>query len=300
MCGGTGTLQPSHDPVTGLSPRVRGNRDQQFHLISSKGSIPTCAGEPLRRNGAAQPTRVYPRVCGGTSMVKARDNSKTGLSPRVRGNRKAVVIVRIRRGSIPACAGEPMPLSVAIRRSRVYPRVCGGTSISTSSTSQISGLSPRVRGNHSRNTRLSSRFGSIPACAGEPRSLNGGTPFLGVYPRVCGGTHAGRWRSPIMPGLSPRVRGNHRPVSPVQPQSGSIPACAGEPRVFPARRILRRVYPRVCGGTSRAICFRPFSWGLSPRVRGNPSRPPISSRSRGSIPACAGEPEAERKVATLE
>ena len=51
-----------------------------------------------------------------------------------------------------------------------------------------------------------------------------------------------------------------------------------------------RVYPRVCGGTSRAPGCLQSPAGLSPRVRGNP--PLVSPRvdPSGSIPACAGEP----------
>ena len=52
-----------------------------------------------------------------------------------------------------------------------------------------------------------------------------------------------------------------------------------------------RVYPRVCGGTSRHRRGKHGSHGLSPRVRGN--RVPLAgTQARGrSIPACAGEPE---------
>ena len=32
--------------------------------------------------------------------------------------------------------------------------------------------------------------------------------------------------------------------------------------------------------------------GLSPRVRGNPAKCPLNAPYRGSIPACAGEPNA--------
>ena len=51
-------------------------------------------------------------------------------------------------------------------------------------------------------------------------------------------------------GLSPRVRGNHDdPVNAVQSQR-SIPACAGEPILVMPYVARKRVYPRVCGGTS--------------------------------------------------
>ena len=53
----------------------------------------------------------------------------------------------------------------------------------------------------------------------------------------------------IVPGLSPRVRGNPGWVRVFERQDRSIPACAGEPKVAIAIHLYPRVYPRVCGGT---------------------------------------------------
>ena len=53
----------------------------------------------------------------------------------------------------------------------------------------------------------------------------------------------------------------------------------------------RRVYPRVCGGTSKANGLRDSLRGLSPRVRGNPVRHRHAVGVERSIPACAGEPD---------
>ena len=100
--------------------------------------IPACAGEPAPNH------RVYPRVCGGTPP-----SATMGLSPRVRGNPLKMLLPRLsprvrgNHGSIPACAGEPPPISI--------PRCAAPNR----------GLSPRVRGNRCE-------VGSIPACAGEP------------------------------------------------------------------------------------------------------------------------------------
>ena len=75
---------------------------------------------------------------------------------------------------------------------------------------------------------------------------------------------------------------------------GSIPACAGKPRL---KRLagLPRVRPAslayLAAGSIPACAGKPRIWlqaGLSPRVRGNP----LSRRQGGrSIPACAGKPE---------
>ena len=71
-------------------------------------------------------------------------------------------------GSIPACAGEPIPIMMNSKGIRVYPRVCGGTCGVVSRGITYQGLSPRVRGNRCDNEIAVSSGRSIPACAGEP------------------------------------------------------------------------------------------------------------------------------------
>ena len=100
----------------------------------------------------------------------------------------------------------------------VYPRVCGGTSLSpTPNPDLVEAVYPRVCGGTrtvQRSKCKSGAWGSIPACAGEPsvyerKTTPAGVPLV-VYPRVCGGTAEGRTREhqPTAVGLSPRVRGN--------------------------------------------------------------------------------------------
>ena len=91
----------------------------------------------------------------------------------------------------------------------------------------------------------------------------------GVYPRVCGGTTSASSAWIAEAGLSPRVRGNLDPRRGVPRRAGSIPACAGEPRVLASAEGAPRVYPRVCGGTVLGQRKRRGREGLSPRVRGN-------------------------------
>ena len=152
----------------GLSPRVRGNHPGPGAPRKRARSIPACAGEPTSSLGDWIGRRVYPRVCGGTNSYKLLTTYKHGLSPRVRGNRARRSVRRVAIGSIPACAGEPLPSELDGLVSEVYPRVCGGTGSVGKDGIQYVGLSPRVRGNRrpSPDTRSTTR--SIPACAGEP------------------------------------------------------------------------------------------------------------------------------------
>ena len=170
MCGGTLTNYRPFYALDGLSPRVRGNR--RFRAFRAKGqrSIPACAGEPDRRHSGATRSRVYPRVCGGTRAVDGAMSSGVGLSPRVRGNPGRIFPADDLERSIPACAGEPMAATSTSVCRWVYPRVCGGTGDMQLPIALPAGLSPRVRGNPLSTALLRSIEGSIPACAGEPRS----------------------------------------------------------------------------------------------------------------------------------
>ena len=127
VCGGTLSSVAPATTSTGLSPRVRGNRPPPLACQLFPGSIPACAGEPPRPHPRCPRRRVYPRVCGGTELSKSRVLFQMGLSPRVRGNLLPVGRSLGRSRSIPACAGEPAARHGGGGRSRVYPRVCGGT-----------------------------------------------------------------------------------------------------------------------------------------------------------------------------
>ena len=168
VCGGTRGAARRGEWGPGLSPRVRGNRGRGGGGAGAGGSIPACAGEPRGRTDRGRGRRVYPRVCGGTAGSTPPRWTPGGLSPRVRGNRAHVVPDDPRRGSIPACAGEPSPGLRASRTGRVYPRVCGGTPAGFYTQRPVPGLSPRVRGNRPGGPATRPDAGSIPACAGEP------------------------------------------------------------------------------------------------------------------------------------
>ena len=127
VCGGTRGIAGASPTHPGLSPRVRGNPVRRNPWATGTGSIPACAGEPTRRLSQTPKGGVYPRVCGGTHMVKPSSPNSDGLSPRVRGNLIGGGLATIVAGSIPACAGEPHRRRASHHSGWVYPRVCGGT-----------------------------------------------------------------------------------------------------------------------------------------------------------------------------
>ena len=290
MCGGTEGTKSESLAIEGLSPRVRGNPGKPKAEGLLGGSIPACAGEPVRREGPGGRQRVYPRVCGGTRCLILAADAQAGLSPRVRGNHSTTNTANSASGSIPACAGEPKASSPDRFTERVYPRVCGGTTWTMATCTRSEGLSPRVRGNLTSTTPRPSGSGSIPACAGEPQPFVDLIQRVRVYPRVCGGTIGSVWPRGVNSGLSPRVRGNQGGAGLQRGGRGSIPACAGEPTGSSWSLTEPGVYPRVCGGTSHGLIWRSAITGLSPRVRGNRAVDHGECVLVGSIPACAGEP----------
>ena len=196
-----------------------------------------------------------------------------GLSPRVRGTKKMLALGQL---------------------DMVYPRVCGGTAAKMPPTTYYDGLSPRVRGNRPFTPPLNLPLRSIPACAGEPKPGRLRVTRSSVYPRVCGGTCLMGHHQYSMGGLSPRVRGNPRGRTGGFAGGGSIPACAGEPSRRSCARVPGEVYPRVCGGTKPSWAVFMSSYGLSPRVRGNPSRASPSEAVKRSIPRVRGNQQPNR------
>ena len=190
VCGGTRRRPRVNGGRNGLSPRMRGNPSIWRCMSIWRRSIPAYAGEPAQSDYAGRDSMVYPRVCGGTSVLCSVMTLLLGLSPRMRGNRRCPLLPPLVCGSIPAYAGEPPASPDSDCQSAVYPRVCGGTDCPSSQAGTHWGLSPRMRGNRLHRWRQSVIRGSIPAYAGEPVHLSGVWAGQQVYPRVCGGTQS--------------------------------------------------------------------------------------------------------------
>ena len=93
-----------------------------------------------------------------------------------------------REGSIPACAGKPWSPVRRPASAGVHPRVRGETEGRTLKTAPRNGPSPRARGNHQATLYEFGQMGSIPACAGKPRTVREDEDVARVHPRVRGET----------------------------------------------------------------------------------------------------------------
>ena len=212
---------------------------------------------------------LSPRVRGNRPAAGCAVPPCQGLSPRVRGNPMEPA-EQSRSRSIPACTGEPRAVRNAKLGAGVYPRVYGGTM--RSGLGRLRGLSPRVRGNPSLRTDsfMGSDGGLSPRVRGNPPPPSGNDP-----------------RS--IAGLSPRVRGNLC-FTQFASRKGSIPACTGEPGGWPQRSD-QGLSPRVRGNRASIKPGRLAT--VYPRVYGGTAgRLRSALRRDGSIPACTGEPSA--------
>ncbi len=273
---------------------MRGNQSRRCRTSATPRPIPAHAGEPVAGWVAGWVAGAYPRACGGTVIVIDFVILLWGLSPRMRGNPTPLQEKALLLGPIPAHAGEPSIRLLLCPCFRAYPRACGGTPTYPQVARLLGGLSPRMRGNLLARKPQRNPVGPIPAHAGEPGKRIRGYGRMKAYPRACGGTVLVLARAGIIPGLSPRMRGNQISRITNAYLFGPIPAHAGEPQSeLPASRG-KWAYPRACGGTTVSDNVESRRVGLSPRMRGNPMRGFDFGRIYGPIPAHAGEPVTAR------
>ena len=107
VCGATPSPDACGLSFSGLSPRVRGNREVCSPGAALSGPIPACAGQPCWLRWRIDVLSAYPRVCGATMDSNWTRFEVQGLSPRVRGNLAKGFMGDRYQGPIPACAGQP-------------------------------------------------------------------------------------------------------------------------------------------------------------------------------------------------
>ena len=289
-CGVTSALDPLWPALQGLSPRMRGHLPKSLIIQCQKGTIPAHAGSPSPAPSSRSFSKDYPRACGVTFTLVAHLNLLQGLSPRMRGHHQVIGVVETHVGTIPAHAGSPPRNRRRRATGRDYPRACGVTSSALTSSTRGEGLSPRMRGHPTITVRPSMDARTIPAHAGSPALLAVTTFKWEDYPRACGVTELFDGERETIEGLSPRMRG-HPPTGGDWPCAAwTIPAHAGSPSTSSVGRGAIRDYPRACGVTGVTTQRFQELRGLSPRMRGHPTRGIVAGGRAGTIPAHAGSP----------
>ena len=191
--GGTGAGGQTPGRGWGLSPHERGNHEPAPERHAARGTIPARAGEPPAPRPSSLRARDYPRTSGGTLHCALPDRLVWGLSPHERGNQAPGVDGLERRGTIPARAGEPLPIGRQPLKGRDYPRTSGGTSLKLSTSANRWGLSPHERGNPELRVYVGHPERTIPARAGEPPPGGGRAVEVRTIPARAGEPRP--WRS---------------------------------------------------------------------------------------------------------
>ena len=255
--------------LMGRSPHARGSPFGTAAIPTKKGSIPACAGEPWRRISTLLPRGVDPRMRGGALRWCVTNTMEWGRSPHARGSRLGNECGVFLAGSIPACAGEPVPPLLIVTCIWVDPRMRGGALGTCDNVYAMSGRSPHARGSLKCGLSVAHRYGSIPACAGEPGPKGRRQERWRVDPRMRGGAadcQAGQY---FIPGRSPHARGSPCAESWYGFAGGSIPACAGEPSSPSANPEVIGVDPRMRGGACSSSRSSHRVPGRSPHARGS-------------------------------
>ncbi len=170
----------------GSSPRVRGTSSAMTTPAGSPRFIPACAGNIWIMRDHRVTRAVHPRVCGEHFGQHEFGGCGRGSSPRVRGTCDHTGSPLQLRRFIPACAGNIVVISLALRRLAVHPRVCGEHPFAGVDWLPTIGSSPRVRGTFQPLFIIQHHSRFIPACAGNIIGRVSERDAKTVHPRVCG------------------------------------------------------------------------------------------------------------------
>ena len=151
----------------GSSPRMRGTRTVRESQGGTVGIIPAYAGNTTSRTTERKPWRDHPRVCGEHHSPSPDGSSRPGSSPRMRGTHRRNEREIVRRGIIPAYAGNTRVPFHLLRAERDHPRVCGEHATVGVRSAEAATSSPRMRGTREAGRTGRGTRGIIPAYAGN-------------------------------------------------------------------------------------------------------------------------------------
>ncbi len=185
--GGAMSWSVSCSRAWGPSPPTRGSLPVRVVDSAADGSIPAYAGEPAARGARRRRCWVHPRLRGGAADRVMEFRKSMGPSPPTRGSLRPREIRGQGGGSIPAYAGEPMPVGWMAPARSVHPRLRGGADSDLHGKGAARGPSPPTRGSPTSPSPAHAPTGSIPAYAGEPSTTTRSPRAPRVHPRLRGG-----------------------------------------------------------------------------------------------------------------
>ena len=242
---------------------------------------------PATRTFCAQPQR-FPRIRGDVPGSTNGQVRTIKFSPHTRGCSFAELVGPGEITVFPAYAGMFLPCTQPQAARRSFPRIRGDVPSVEAGAGTEYLFSPHTRGCSHSPPNIVNQKSVFPAYAGM-FLIHTNPPLSNPsFPRIRGDVPAGKHSKTATTAFSPHTRGcscghGHEPL-----HSIVFPAYAGMFRLRPARRSLKRRFPRIRGDVPGRGIITPISSTFSPHTRGCSLLPPHSSLQGRVFPAYAG------------
>ena len=222
--------------------------------------------------------------------------AESGSSPLARGTRGGKRYWILRRGLIPARAGNTEEHEYPNDSFWAHPRSRGEHRVVVIAEPNDSGSSPLARGTLSVGERHVRFAGLIPARAGNTGGFVMSAAGLWAHPRSRGEHLAGVGLGALLMGSSPLARGTQVSLPNFLEQFGLIPARAGNTILRLTSGSTERAHPRSRGEHATSTGSESTAAGSSPLARGTHATALQFGSSAGLIPARAGNTMAISRV----
>ncbi len=274
--------------ASGSSPLARGPHTLLRAERLTLGLIPARAGTTWATPPLTRCRRAHPRSRGDHPASVPSASGRAGSSPLARGPHYWLRFQYWCAGLIPARAGTTLSVWVVRFPGRAHPRSRGDHSVPQVQVKPPLGSSPLARGPQEQEEEEVTRWGLIPARAGNTSWAGSRRTSARAHPRSRG-EHCWVWLVVVkVQGSSPLARGTPKDAGDRLSLNGLIPARAGNTR--PSTRYLGApgAHPRSRGEHPRRWRSRRLNLGSSPLARGTLINVGKRNGQTGLIPARAG------------
>ena len=283
-----------HGRPWGSSPLARGTQIEYLQTKTNTGLIPARAGNTGGARMRARREGAHPRSRGEHQKLVARLVGGSGSSPLARGTRGAQDAMLIRRGLIPARAGNTGNTRCLPAHMRAHPRSRGEHPSPLHSAAHTPGSSPLARGTPVEGWRALDADGLIPARAGNTIKESVAPRGTGAHPRSRGEHMRLNLTDTVNVGSSPLARGTRPHDGPSPRIDGLIPARAGNTITWLGGKPAAGAHPRSRGEHLARMRHTPGMVGSSPLARGTRLHRGEHRGRLGLIPARAGNTHSSR------
>jgi len=254
------------------TPHARGSTRRHSSRLAQFPGYPACAGIDPFSSSHGQASFGLPRMRGDRPRPGRHGSSSTKATPHARGSTQRRELVGSVEAGYPACAGIDPPSARELSRRGRLPRMRGDRPTKTGCQEAQFMATPHARGSTVREgVRQVADFG-YPACAGIDPCAISSPPRYARLPRMRGDRpDLWTWLKETA-WATPHARGSTRACdSGIRPGRG-YPACAGiDLRAsFPAAA--RQGLPRMRGDRPWTVTAAGDAWEATPHARGSTSK----------------------------